>query len=140
MRILDYVNRLLLSLSVRQNNHELTNVLVVSNTGLGDTILSTLDIVVLSSDSKEGVPQSIMQALMMNKSVVATDSGSTKDLLESDNFQLVGVGDVNELTHGVGYYLENKIDSEIRRFTVDNFSKTKMVLKILAIYKQILDN
>ena len=102
-------------------------------------LLSALDIVVLSSDSKEGVPQSVMQALLMNKSVVATNSGSTKDLLEGDNFQLVETDNVNELTQGVSHYLENQPNLEIRHFTVDHFSKTQMVYKIMAIYKLILD-
>ena len=102
-------------------------------------LLSALDIVVLSSDSKEGVPQTVMQALLMNKSVVATDSGSTKDLLKNDNFQLVGINDVNELIQGVSYYLEKNPNSEIRHLTVDHFSKTQMVIKILAIYKQIIE-
>ena len=50
-------------------------------------LISALDILVLSSDSKEGVPQSVMQGLFMNKQVVATDAGSTKDLIHNDNFQ-----------------------------------------------------
>jgi glycosyltransferase involved in cell wall biosynthesis len=70
-------------------------------------LLTAMDIFVLSSDSKEGVPQSVMQALFMGKPVVATNSGSTKDLLNSNNFQLVGTDSSLELVKGVSHYIDN---------------------------------
>jgi len=115
------------------------NVTMLGHVNEVPELLSALDIIVLCSDSKEGVPQSVMQALLMNKSVVATNSGSTKDLLEAGNFQLVGTDDVNELTRGVSYCLNNQVSSNIRRFTDNHFSKTQMVLKITAIYEQLLE-
>ena len=41
MKLLDSVNSLLFSLSKQQTDNSLGKVLVVSNTGFGDTILST---------------------------------------------------------------------------------------------------
>ena len=101
-------------------------------------LLSALDILVLSSDSKEGVPQSVMQGLFMNKPVVATNSGSTKDLLFDNNFKLVNTNDTKALIDGVSFYLENKICKDTRKEMLNMFSKNIMAEKILYVYKLIL--
>ena len=100
--------------------------------------LSAIDILVLSSDSKEGVPQSVMQGLFMNKQVVATDSGSTSDLFYENNFQLIEKGSVTALVDGVSFYLNNSITVSSRQFMLSNFSLPVMVNKILSSYKAIL--
>ena len=100
--------------------------------------LSALDILVLSSDSKEGVPQSVIQGLFMNKPVVATNSGSTKDLLFDNNFKLVNTNDTTALIDGVSFYLDNKIFTDTRKEMLNFFSKNIMVEKILYVYKLIL--
>ncbi len=101
-------------------------------------LLSALDIFVLSSDAKEGVPQSVMQALFMGKNVVATNSGSTKYLLSDDNFQLVGTGSRDELVKGVSYYIDN---DKIKRNGVlidEKFSLKFMSRKVVEIYNHLL--
>ena len=100
--------------------------------------LSALDILVLSSDSKEGVPQSVIQGLFMNKPVVATNSGSTKDLLFDNNFKLVNTNDTRALIDGASFYLDNKICKDTRKEMLNFFSKNIMVEKILYVYKLIL--
>jgi glycosyltransferase involved in cell wall biosynthesis len=101
--------------------------------------LLALDIFVLSSDSKEGVPQSVMQALFMGKCVVATNSGSTKDLLNGDNFQLVGVDSVDELIKGVSYYLDNTIHVKHNKALINQkFSLDSMSEMVIKIYKNII--
>jgi len=100
-------------------------------------LLSALDIFVLSSDSKEGVPQSVMQALLMNKDVVATNSGSTKDLFYKDNFQLVHTDSITELVNGVVCFIENSGNNLDREYIVKNFSKRNMQEKIINVYKHI---
>tara|TARA_B100000959_G_scaffold279453_1_gene339628 strand:- start:783 stop:1247 length:465 start_codon:yes stop_codon:yes gene_type:complete len=100
--------------------------------------LSALDILVLSSDSKEGVPQSVMQGLFMNKPVVATNSGSTKDLLFDNNFKLVNTNDTKALIDGVSFYLDNKKCKDTRKKMLNMFSKKIMVEKIIHVYKLIL--
>ena len=49
------------------------NVRLLGHVNQVPELFSALDIVILSSDSKEGVPQSVIQALVMNKAVVATN-------------------------------------------------------------------
>ena len=101
--------------------------------------LSALDILVLSSDSKEGVPQSVMQGLFMNKQVVATNAGSTIDLIHNNNFQLVEKGNLNSLIQGVSVYIDKRNEAITRQHMVNNFSSSVMVKKILTAYKKILN-
>jgi glycosyltransferase involved in cell wall biosynthesis len=114
------------------------NVKLLGHVNQVPELLSALDIFVLSSDSKEGVPQSVMQALLMNKTVVSTDSGSTKDLFHPNNFQIVEVSSVNALVNGVIYYLEQGKVKDTREFIVSNFSKTVMTKKIMNIYQELV--
>ena len=100
--------------------------------------LSALDILVLSSDSKEGVPQSVIQGLFMNKPVVATNSGSTKDLFFENNFQLVKIDDLMALVSGVSYYLNTSEEISSRIYMINYFSLKIMVQKIMAVYKKLL--
>ncbi len=126
--IIDWINELDLA----------TNVKLLGHVNQVPELLSALDIFVLSSDSKEGVPQSVMQALLMNKAVVSTDSGSTSDLLYQDNFQLVETNSVNSLINGVIYNLEREKIKNTREFIVSNFSKGVMTKKIMNIYQELV--
>ena len=101
-------------------------------------LLSALDMLVLSSDSKEGVPQCVMQGLLMKKSVVATNSGSTKDLLNNNNFQLVGTNSIKELVKGASYYI-NSNNFESNGVTIqEKFSLEFMSKRIVGIYNHLL--
>lgn len=105
-------------------------------------ILSALDIFTLTSDSFEGVPQSVMQALMMNKCVVATNSGSTSDLHHDDNYVEAQAGNVDDITESVDHLIK---DAELRQYyserardyVVANFSKRCMADKLIQIYEKI---
>lgn len=101
-------------------------------------LLTALDIFVLSSDSKEGVPQSVMQALLMNKAVVATNSGSTRDLLGKDNFKLVDTHSQESLTKAVLSYIDNPKPVNARQFILNGFSKSVMTQKIIKIYQELV--
>lgn len=99
-------------------------------------LLSALDIFTLTSDSKEGVPQSVMQALLMNKKVVATDVGSTKDLFYNDNFKLIKPNNIDEIVIEIDNLLKDDIALN-REYIVDNFSKKIMVEKTLKVYNKL---
>jgi glycosyltransferase involved in cell wall biosynthesis len=108
-----------------------------------EKFLSAIDILVLTSDSKEGVPQSVIQGLMMQKCVIATDVGSVKDLYNGKNFILIKPNDLDSLIKAVENVIEDKelrdrYSKNARDFVVHNFSKSKMAEKILNIYKRIL--
>jgi len=105
-------------------------------------ILSMLDIFVLSSDSGEGVPQSIMQALLMKKAVIATDAGSTIDLHDGKNFLLVNKDSEDELFDACKRVIHDRklrknLSEKSRDFIYKKFSRKVMVEKINNIYKII---
>jgi len=105
--------------------------------------LRALDLFVLCSDSGEGVPQSLMQSLMMNTASISTDVGSVRDLHFGNNFTLVDKDNQNELNHAVKKYIDNydiAIGPETREFMVDNFSERVMIKKIQDLYKSLHAN
>ncbi len=101
-------------------------------------LFSALDLVILSSDSKEGVPQSVIQALMMNKPVVSTNSGSTVDLFHKNNFQLVETNSFEALSSGVMHFLSKNQEINSRDYIQLNFSLEVMSRKIVAVYEELL--
>lgn len=100
-------------------------------------LLSALDIFALTSDSKEGVPQSVMQALLMNKKVVATDVGSTRDLYKDSNFELIEPNSLNSIVEAIERQITNDKTIKTREFIEDNFSKKVMVKKTLKVYNEL---
>lgn len=105
------------------------------------TFLNAIDIFLLTSDSKEGVPQSVMQAMLMNKAVIATNVGSTNDLLNGDNLFLVDSEE--EIFDACDLFLENKdirnkYCNNSRSYILENFSKKVMVKKIINVYKELI--
>jgi len=105
--------------------------------------LGLIDIFVLTSDSGEGVPQSIMQAMLMNVPVVATNAGSTFDLNSENSISIVNKDSLEEIITGVQNTITNlynkKKNCNSRKFIMENFSKEIMVEKILKIYKNLLE-
>jgi len=106
--------------------------------------LSILDIFVLTSDSNEGVPQSIIQALMMEVPVIATDVGSTKDLWNEENFILVKPDSPDIIADKILQLINDKsllekYKKNSREYIVNNFSKKVMVEKLINIYKWKID-
>lgn len=114
-------------------------VIFLGHTNQPATLLSALDIFVHTSDSNEGIPQSVMQALMMKKYVVATDAGSTRDLHHNDNFLLIKTHDLSAIINAVQDLIQNPNQLNIQRdFIVENFSRNTMIKKTLNIYKKLL--
>jgi glycosyltransferase involved in cell wall biosynthesis len=116
-----------------------SHVKMIGHTKNAPEFLCAIDILVLSSDSKEGVPQSVIQGLLMNQKVVATDSGSTADLFFDNNFQLVKKDNVRSIIDGISYYLDNSINISSRDYMISYFSLPVMVNKIMDIYNKILN-
>jgi len=107
--------------------------------------LSAIDLFMLTSDSNEGVPQAIMQALMMRLPVVAADVGSVNDLWHKDNFMLIEPGNPDILSFNVQNLIKSKVlrqeySNRARDYTVKKFSKTIMTDKLLHLYDKILNN
>lgn len=104
-------------------------------------LLSSFDIFLLTSDSKEGVPQSVMQAMLMNKAVIATNVGSTNDLVNGKNLFLVDTdADIFEACDLFikDQNLREEYSKNSRKYIIENFSERKMVERILNVYKGLL--
>ena len=119
------------------------NIILLGHVDNVTELLSALDIFMLTSDSKEGVPQSVMQSLLMGKATIATDVGSTKDLYNSNNFILVDC-DKDILAKELESLILSKdkqisLENNSRGYIKENFSKKSMVDKILKIYNKILE-
>jgi glycosyltransferase involved in cell wall biosynthesis len=105
-------------------------------------VLAALDVFLFTADSREGVPQAVMQALAMNKSVIATNNGSTKDLHYNNNFLLtdISVDSIYQHTKKMIENLENnKFLNKNRDFIVDNFSLDFLTNKIIKVYQGLLN-
>jgi glycosyltransferase involved in cell wall biosynthesis len=108
-----------------------------------EELMRALDIFVLSSDSKEGVPQSVMQALMLSLPVVATDAGSTADLYRDGNFIMVEAGDEDSLAEAVETLLlepslAERLSSKARE-SVMEFRRSEMARRVMEVYRSVLD-
>ena len=104
--------------------------------------LAALDLLVLSSDSKEGVPQSVMQGLLMGLPVVATDAGSTADLLQEENMLLVPAGDAEALRQAMEQVvtddaLRQRLRQWARASALECCTTEAMVTRILNIYARV---
>jgi glycosyltransferase involved in cell wall biosynthesis len=105
-------------------------------------LINALDIFLLTSDSGEGVSQSLMQALAMETAVVSTNVGSTKDLFHDDNFVIVGINNQKKLTDACNELVNNdelrqKYRNKSRKYVLQNFSDEKMVEKITEVYDSL---
>ena len=129
-RILNLINKLDIA----------ANVKLLGHVEQVPELLSALDIFVLSSDSKEGVPQAVIQALSMNISVVATNSGSTRDLLNDNSFYLAETSNVDDLVKGVSNFLHNGSQNTTREYIKTNYTNRVMSNKIIQIYKGLIQN
>jgi len=106
-------------------------------------LLQALDVFVLTSDSGEGVPQSVMQALLMQTAVVSTNAGSTKDLCHDNNFILIDKDSQKDLNEACNQLvnsqdLRNQYASNSRNYVLDNFSQVRMTEKIMKAYSSLM--
>ena len=116
----------------------LNNVKLIGHVKNPAEFLSAIDILLLTSDSKEGVPQSLIQGLLMEKDIIASNVGSVKDLKKGNNLILVNP-DENEFKENLKKLFQNKIKlSHQRESVIDKFTISKMTEKILKIYYKIL--
>jgi len=129
---------------IKENNLQ-NNVKMLGHISKPADFLAALDLFLLTSDSSEGVPQSIIQSLMINLPVIATDAGSTKDLWGEGNFDLVRPNDINGMVKAIENFIENpptegyRKNSPGREFVMQHFTLSQMSEHIEEIYRKILD-
>ncbi|MDI1471020.1 MAG: glycosyltransferase [Thermodesulfovibrio sp.] len=106
-------------------------------------ILASLDVIVHPSYANEGVPQAVIQAMAMKKTVIATDTGSIKEIL-IDKFSglLIEPKNKEQIAEAViSLYKDNQLRSFLgenaQRLVKDNYSFDKMLEKIENVYQKI---
>lgn len=104
-------------------------------------VMKALDIFLFTADRREGVPQSVMQALLMNTRTVSTDDGSTRDLHNGNNFLISSVK-YEDIYKNAKKMVENlnsdEFLSESRQLIVDKFSKVAATKKIMNVYSDLI--
>ncbi|AWI34330.1 glycosyltransferase family 4 protein [Helicobacter apodemus] len=101
--------------------------------------LAMLDIFMLTSE-KEGVPQSLMQALLMEIPSIASNVGSIKDLYHNKNFLLIPKPTLETFSQALKELLDNPHCIEINPyFILQKFSSEVMGKQILAVYEKVLN-
>lgn len=104
-------------------------------------LMKALDVFLFTADRREGVPQSVMQALLMDVNTVTTDDGSTGDLYCNNNF-LISNSEYKNIYLNARIMIENLNNtlflSKSREFVLDKFSKKTATKKILKVYKTLV--
>jgi glycosyltransferase involved in cell wall biosynthesis len=104
-------------------------------------VLAALDVFLFTADSREGVPQAVMQALCMEKNVIATNDGSTADLYQNNNFLLTNT-DLTSIYQNTKKMIESldndKFLNKNREFIIENFSKEVLTDKVMHLYNDLI--
>jgi len=108
-----------------------------------ESIINCFDVAVLST-FKEGISNSIIEYMALEKPVIATDGGGTSELVEDGvTGYLVTVGDEKQLAEKMQFLLENqdiclRMGTEGKRRILEDFSLGKMVHGFQDEYKKII--
>ncbi|MBI5682753.1 MAG: glycosyltransferase family 4 protein [Deltaproteobacteria bacterium] len=109
-------------------------------------IIASLDVLVHPSYANEGVPQTILQAMAMQRPVIASDSGAIKEVvIDKKTGFLIEIKSPEQIAEKViEFYRKPELIGEFgkegRRFVEENCSFEKMLNKIEAVYKRLLSN
>lgn len=106
-------------------------------------LLSLMDVFVLSSYGHEGIPQAVLQAMAMEKPVVATDVGSVYEAVSNEiTGYLVPARDSGSLAQKILILLENREKREEmgragRKHVQERFSLERMLDSLEELYKEL---
>ncbi|MGH2447965.1 MAG: glycosyltransferase family 4 protein [Chloroflexota bacterium] len=109
------------------------------------SLLAASDIFVLTS-WREGLPRSVIEALCSGLPVIATDTGSTRDVVvEGGNGFLIGPGDVDALTDRLERLLADKplrgdMAAQASRFDATSWSPDEIGKTYVALYQHLLEH
>ncbi|MFB3819674.1 MAG: glycosyltransferase family 4 protein [Candidatus Methylomirabilales bacterium] len=108
-------------------------------------VLAALDLVVSASTGGEGVPQALLQALAMERPVVASAAGGVGEIVRpGETGWLVPVGDAGALAEGILAALgEPRRASELgragRRLVAASYSLDRMGSQVVRCYREVLE-
>ena len=105
--------------------------------------LACMDVFVLPSVEAEGVPQTITQAMAMNKAVIATDVGSVREIVQHEKTGLlVEPKNAEVLSRAMLRLVEDKplreqLGQNARMLVLESYSMAQMLWKTEALYADI---
>jgi glycosyltransferase involved in cell wall biosynthesis len=108
------------------------------------SIYAIFDLFLLSS-RREGICNSLLEAMAMGIPIVATDAGGTKELMvDGETGYLLPVGDVKGMADAVNKLIRDEtlrknIGRAARRRIEDEFSFTFRMRRMEALYERVLD-
>ena len=109
------------------------------------SIYNSLDLVVQSSYT-EGMPNVILEALLMKVPVVATDVGGTAEIVSHENSGLlIRPDNLSELVNAMQDYMDKpQVHAEMasmgRDYVAENFNHNKRVSRLMEIYESLADD
>lgn len=109
-----------------------------------EAVMAASDVVVLTSDRNEGVPQSLSQAMAMGKPVVAAPVGSTAELVRHEETGLIATcGDAPSFAEAIARLLEDpelsrRLGEAARQHILNNYTDDIMIDRTIAFYNQLL--
>jgi len=105
-------------------------------------IYNSVDLVVQSS-STEGMPNVILESLLMEVPVVATDVGGTAEVMQHETSGiLIEPGDLQQLVAGISSFIENpqyhqQLAAAGRKYVAQNFDHKRRVERLMDVYEQL---
>lgn len=106
------------------------------------SFLDAIDIYLCPS-RKEGVPQAVMQAMIMGKAVVSTEVGGVPYLNAEDNLLLSGLDDSTKFAKNLETLLQNpeltkKLGSKNRELALERFNRDQMKKLLKEAYEKVV--
>ncbi len=101
--------------------NEFDRVILVNSVSNPYAILNKCDVFVLSSHH-EGLPMTIMEALILGKPVICTDITGPREFLVSNECGFLVENSVEGLTDGFHVYLDGRLDS-LKKFHAEEFNR-----------------
>lgn len=111
-----------------------------------DVVGNLIDVFVQPSTGKEGVPQSLMQTLSMEKAAIATDVGAIDELIvDGETGFFIKVADAEDIAEKVitlykDKDLRTRFGKAGRALVLKKFAISQMGVKIEKIYERLLGN
>ncbi len=109
-------------------------------------IMASLDIIVHPSYANEGVPQTLLQALAMEKAVIASDTGAIKEIIiDRKTGFLIEPRNPGQITERVTEFynsieLRSDLGKQGRQLVERSYSLESMLNNIDALYRKLLAN
>lgn len=109
-----------------------------------EAVMAASDVVVLTSDRNEGVPQSLSQAMAMGIPVVAAPVGSTAELVIHEKTGLmVACGNASSFSEAIARLLDDadlrlRIGETARQHILSNYTDEIMIDRTILFYEKLL--